>query len=174
MDTYHKWTVTKHATNPRVFFPRLRHLTLYHPLNVRFLEVHGHKITTISLVDPRVLIDCQQYLPNLRDVIVKTEHIYHEFPEYSQQKKVAAHQVKRVGISVEIEQFSCKFFNQAVVDLPLYFPNMECLRILDKRTISYLMQPRPMKRWQWHIRSVNRKYRLEREDGELLFSERDY
>lgn len=157
-------------TDP-VYFPRLRTLHLFPPVDTTFLKVHGHKITTLDIEASSwsAAYQYMEFFPNVRSIILDlvSLHPYYYRLWNDQVWDCKVPNIELVGLTVNSSQARHRLFNGAFSILPSLFCNLKRLRILERTVVDKLVT-QTNRVIAWHASLAAQHVRLEREDGELL------
>lgn len=164
---------TKGHVDP-CYFPHLRTLQTIGHMDTEVLEVHGHKITTLDLQETNwsAVSAYLEYLPNLRSVILDIMSLIPYTYHHHQLGSTFLTQTKidLVGLTLKAVQAPWKEFAISFQIIPMIFPDVKRLRILERRTVDHLAITLVKRAYVWQSALAAQGIRLEREDGELLLA----
>lgn len=171
------WIQTHAARDPD-YFPHLRTLHVYGDICTAFIVTHGHKITTLDLEISgwRDATPLLPHLPNLRRIVLDLVSVVDLAIQlaYGVLNPIPANfisdKVKMVGVTVNSSQAPHQHYSAIFRLLPELFPKMEVLRILERNIVNTLGK-QPGRVRKWHTDLMEKRVRLEREDGELLIED---
>jgi hypothetical protein len=169
--------IQAHAAQDPSYFPHLCTLHVFGEIYEPFLAVHGYKVTTLDLEVSRwdYAISTIKYFPNLRNIILDIVSVIDlarifEYANAPISSGLKTDLVKLVGMTINSTQARHAHYSWVFKFLPVIFPKMEQLRILERYIVNSLCkQPGRVRRW--HAELAEKRIRLEREDGELLIED---
>jgi len=169
--------IQKYAARDPSYFPHLRTLHVFGDIYRPFLQIHGHKITTLDLEVSKweYAVATIQFVPNLRNIILDIVSIIDLARKIDRCKAAVPDSLKTdlvrlVGMTVNSTQARHSHYGLVFKLIPMLFPKMEQLRILERSIVDSLCK-QPGRVWRWHSQLVEKKVRLEREDGQLLIED---
>lgn len=170
--------IQEYAAHDPTYFPHLRTLHVYGATYMPFIMTHGHKITTLDLeislwhqAAPLV-----EHLPNLQSIVLDLASVVDLAIQFEYgtinpiPPRLKTGLVKRVGLTVNSSQERHQRYSLIFKLLPEIFPKMERLRILERNIVNTLCK-QPGRVQRWHLDLMEKRVRLEREDGEFLIND---
>jgi hypothetical protein len=169
--------IREHAARDPSYFPHLCTLHIFGEIYEPFLVTHGSKVTTLDLEVSRWEYAklTLKHFPNLRNIILDIVSVVHLARLFAYSNLVISDnlktaRVKLVGMTVNATQAHHAHYSCVFKLLPVIFPKLEQVRILERNIVNSLCK-QPGRVQRWHSEFMEKRVRLEREDGELLIED---